>query len=321
MLDKLKYIARAYSQIHVPDGSPNVFLFSTPRSGSTWLMELIWSQPGFKFCDEPLNIRDPLVARTLGISDWLHLYHLDALPAIERYFRGFCAGTLKFKNPRPFSRHYRPVTRRIVFKEIHAGHDRINWFRDSFNGRIIYLVRHPIAVSLSREVYATVDALIHSDYRRNFTSEQLRFSRRILESGSKLERGVLAWCLQNAVPLRDATDDWTVVSYEQLVIEPRPVVEYLAQRLQLPDPQRMLRLLHVPSFSERKSDAETRRLLETNPSERHRLVDKWCTRVTESEERCLMEILDRFDLDVYRFGTPLPAERVWISPQVARASQ
>ncbi len=53
---------------HRPGALPNVFIFTTPRSGSTWLMELIWSQPGFRCVNEPLDIRDPLVARSLEIS-------------------------------------------------------------------------------------------------------------------------------------------------------------------------------------------------------------------------------------------------------------
>ena len=68
----------------------------------------------------------------------------------ERYFDDFVAG-LGFTNPNPLRGHYRPITHRIVFKEIHGLADRINWFRDTFNARVVYLVRHPIAVTISSE--------------------------------------------------------------------------------------------------------------------------------------------------------------------------
>jgi hypothetical protein len=170
MLNAIKHIIESISTVHCPDGSPNVFLFSVPRSGSTWLMELIWSQPYFRYCDEPLDLRVPLVRQHLGIAEWGDLYSRDASLPLQDYFQAFCDGRLRFMNFNPIRRYYRPVTHRIVFKIIHGGEDRINWFRDTFDGRIVYLLRHPIAVSLSREVYPRLHAFLSSDYRRHFTS-------------------------------------------------------------------------------------------------------------------------------------------------------
>jgi hypothetical protein len=314
MKKKLGNIIKSKSNIHRPDGSPSVFLFSMPRSGSTWLMELIWTQPGFKSCDEPLNLRSSLVRKNLGISEWKDLYDQDATLAMESYFRAFCDGRLGFMNPSPLRRHYRPLTQRIVFKVIHGGEDRINWFRDAFNSRIVLLLRHPIAVSLSREVYPRLHAFLNSDYRRHLTKDQLDYANRIFDGGTGLERGVLSWCLQNMVPLREACDDWAIVSYEQLVLEPRPVVMHLAHKLNLPEPERMLNHLATPSGVKAKSDAATQEVLGNTANRRSWLVEKWRERVGSSEERRVMEILERFELDAYRWGNLRPAERLWIGP-------
>jgi hypothetical protein len=318
MAQMIRQLVKSIASIHRPDGSPNVFLFSTPRSGSTWLMELIWSQPGFKCCNEPLNLRKPLVRRYLGISEWRELGNQTASTALHRYFQGFCEGRLRFMNPNPFRRYYRPVTRRIVFKIIHGGEDRLNWFRDTFNGRIVYLLRHPIPVSLSREAYPHLEAFLSSDYQRHFTDEQLRYARKVVASGTKLERGVLAWCLQNAIPLREATADWAIVSYEQMVREPQPVIAYLADKLALPKPARMLRQLSVPSSSKGKSDQATQAVLDNNAASRAVLVEKWRNHVREADEYRAMEILPRFHLDAYRAGEVLPADSLWIKPRASR---
>ena len=315
MFKRIRRTIRLMSNIHRPDGSPNVFLLSTPRSGSTWLMELIWSQPYFKSCNEPLNLRIPLVQEHLGITEWQDLYNDSASRLLEDYFQAFCDGRLRFKNTSPRHEFYRPITHRAVFKIIHGGEDRMHWFRDRFNGRIVYLIRHPIAVSLSREVYPRLHAFLSSDYRRHFTSDQLEYAHRILDTGSKLEQGVLSWCLQNAVSLRQATADWAIVSYEQMVLDPRPVVAYLADRLELPKPERMMDRLAVPSAVKAKSDKETQSVLESGTGTRSWLVEKWRKQVDESQERRAMEILERFQLDVYRCGDLLPADRVWIRRQ------
>ena len=68
MREWMSLALRSVSNRHRPGTRPNVFVFTTPRSGSTWLMELIQTQPHFKQCSEPLNLRMPGIARRLGIS-------------------------------------------------------------------------------------------------------------------------------------------------------------------------------------------------------------------------------------------------------------
>lgn len=313
MIKAAKRTLKALSSVHVPDGRPNVFLYSTPRSGSTWLMELIWSQPGFKTCNQPLYLEVPSVRRRLGIDDWTELYRRDALPGIERYLARICAGRIGFTNPNPLRRYYRPITRRIVFKEIHASADVADLARERLNCRVVYLIRHPIAVTISTERWPTLPAMLASDHRRHFRRAELARAERIVERGDRLERGVLAWCLQNAVPLRMAGEDWAVVTYEQLVLDPLPVIAELARKLDLPRPDRMVRRLPVPSVNVRfKSTEETRRLLtQGGPGTRPHLVEKWRRVVDARDEARAMAVLEVFGLDAYRLGDVLPAERLW----------
>lgn len=300
-----KNAIKTVTNLHRPEGQQNIFLFSTPRSGSTWLMELIWSQPGFKACNEPLDLRNPMVRKYSGITNWLELYSQEANPALYQYFQALCNGYLHAMDPVPFRRFYRPVTNRIIFKIINGGEDRINWFQDTFNGQIVYLIRHPIAVSLSREYLPRVQVQLESDYRRHFSIEQIKFAQRILENGSKLEQGVLAWCLENAVPLRMASDDWLIIAYEDLVVAPQPLITQIAERLALPEPVQMLSRLAIPSAVKAKSNPETQQALERRTN-RQWLAEKWRSHVSKREECQVMEILTHFQLDVYQAGELLP---------------
>ena len=131
---QLKYnlynLFRASTSIHRPGKLPHVFLFTTPRSGSTWLMELIWSQPGFKAVNEPFDLRVSLVRKHLGIDTWEELQNDTSLPLVQRYIEGYCANKIHTTEPAPWlNRYYKPITRRIVFKVIHGGENRLNWFR------------------------------------------------------------------------------------------------------------------------------------------------------------------------------------------------
>ncbi|MEM9173612.1 MAG: hypothetical protein AAGC67_00110 [Myxococcota bacterium] len=290
-------------------------IFTTPRSGSTWLMELVTSQPGFKHCNEPLNLRHPDVRRGIGLGDWPALYSREADARVEAYFTDLASGRLKTLNPSPRDRTHRFRTTRTVFKVLHGGEERIQRIADAVNGRVIVLLRHPIPVSLSREVLPRLETFLESDFAGFFDEGERVYARRILSEGTTLDRGVLDWTLQNAVPLRAREPDWLFVTYEQLVLDPRPILDRLVEHLALADPARLYNGLDVPSHTVKKSDAETSELLHGNVDEEKRareLVGRWRRRVDAGEEARAMAVLERFGVDVYRAGRVLPTDAYWI---------
>lgn len=330
-MDTLRRIintVKMYSTIHFPDGSPNIFLFSMPRSGSTWLMEMIYTQPGFKWCREPFNLREPVVQDRLGIDDWKELYMLRSEDKVQRYIDAICTGKLRdyrFNYPRPFGKQYRFITRQTIFKILHFGEDRINWFRDTFNGQVVYLIRHPIPVTLSRKELPRLHARLVSDFRRHFTTSQLNFANQIIENGNRFEQGILDWCLQNMVPMRDMTDDWTLISYEQLVLDVDPIIQLLCSRLNLPDPERMREQWGMPSGSViRQSDNATQITLNQKRTDESKswLVEKWRTKITPEQEMKTSEVLAVFGLDTYySYGSALPSKKLWIDSEYISRGQ
>ncbi|WNJ19754.1 sulfotransferase domain-containing protein [Pontibacter sp. G13] len=315
---------RTYSNIHIQGDKPNIFLFSTPRSGSTWLKELLYTQPGMKYFNEPFNIRTEHIRKYLKVEDWADLYEPETLPRIQSYLNAIVTGKKEvgFRNAFPFKDNYRLITKRIVFKVLHACEDRINFIRDEVGGKMLVLLRHPIPVSLSREYYPRLEAFLDTAYNRHFTDEQLAFARNIVQNGSKLEKGVLSWCLQNMVPLRDRQDDWVVLTYEQLTLNPAPIIDLLCDVLELDDPEKVKANLNKPSGSTHKSDKATQERLKaakkTGDDDRTWMVEKWRKKVNEEEEAHLMEILKVFDIDAYEAGSFLPNQKYWIDYQPAK---
>lgn len=310
-------LVKAFANRHRPGPRPNVFVVTTPRSGSTWLMELIWSQPGFKCCDEPLNLRRPAVRRATGIDSWHEMESQAGAAKIDRYFHAICSGRLHSADALPFrSKYYRFHTDRIVFKLLHGGESRIGELAAACNARVVVLLRHPIAVSLSREVFPRLEAFRTGEVAARFSSEQLELADRVMASGSTLEKGVLAWCFENALALQGQERDWTVISYEQLVLDPEPVVAQLVERLELTDQALILSRLTEAAGNKGKSDETTRQLLAEQAAgrlvQRQALVEKWRARVTPEQETAAMSLLAAFGLDAYRAGHLLPAERYWV---------
>ncbi len=70
----------------------NVFIFSTARSGTTWLAEIIATQGRFKIVNEPFNLRWPVKREALGLNDWEELLYPENRRAIKNYIESLVSG-------------------------------------------------------------------------------------------------------------------------------------------------------------------------------------------------------------------------------------
>ena len=303
---KLQTTLKSLMHQHVLRDKPSVVVFSSPRGGSTWISELIASLPGFWPVEEPFNLRKPVPARELCLSSYADLYAASNLDKVESYYREVIAGRVPEFKLRPGQPHYRPITHRLVIKQNQALLNRIDWFEQTFGIKSVHLIRHPIAVALSREVFPLLPDFHRCELREAFTAEQLVLADRLIESGSHLEQGVLAWCLHHGPALWQSQSSWLLISYEECVVRPDQVLESLANFLNEPDAvERMRRNLSRPSKVMGKSDAETQEMVASEEG-RANIVSKWRKKVAPEEEAHLLGILRQFDLDTYVVDEDLP---------------
>ena len=313
-VNRWKWRIKRYSNIHIQAAKPNVFVFSTARSGSTWLMEIIASERGIKFISEPLYLAQFREGGPLPSSWEFLLPHAQREPALENYFRQLLENRLGVGSPAPFSRFHRFVSRRIVVKDLRC-HDLMNWFEERFQFQIVYLIRHPLPTALSRKSYARLPLFLSNDiYCERFLTPELRaYGWSILDRGTELEKKVLDWCLQNLPPLKFLDRSrWLCLHYEDVVLEPAATIDRLADFLGLVDKEKMRRQANVASRSTSSSEPETQRFLAQAPSDHDRLylINRWRSKVSREEEGRAFEILRRFEIDLYEPDEDLPANRL-----------
>ena len=310
---QLKRWLRALTTYHRPDGSPPVFLFSNARSGSSWLMELIATQPGVRFVDEPLSPAQFSVPGAPLPPTWDFLLpHPEREERLGPYFDDLLAGRCSIGAPSLFSKFYRPYTWRIVLKILRC-HDLMNWFEQRYHGRVVYLLRHPIPTNLSRTVYPRLSLFLDNDEycHRYLTADQREFGRQVLSRGSELEKKVLDWALQNLPPLRFLDrQGWLCLHYEDLVLDAKPELERMASHLELPHVKRMLKRATVPSQTIRISERRTQQHFAEGGYDRSFLLRRWRERVSEAEEQRVFELLSVYGLNEYARGEDLPVRRV-----------
>jgi hypothetical protein len=155
-----------------------------------------------------------------------------------------------------------------------------------------------------------------TEFRRFFTEKQITFGTRLLNGENKFARAILDWCMQNSVALRSRTDEWVMATYEQLVVDPLPLIQQIVERLELPEPNRIISRLKVPSQSTALSDKDTRQVLGTsrNYNQQQWLVEKWRESITDHDLMLAAEILETFGLDrIYSVSDSRPNAAYWVS--------
>lgn len=307
----IKNINESIAPIYIKGKEKNIFLFSTPRSGSTWLLELLVREKGMSYCFEPFDIRSPVVKKKLsklGVYSWNDIYAQNSETVLHNY-KVLQNSYIKGRNPMPLelkrwktgllSKEYRFLSNRIVFKILHAFEDKIDWIKDNFDGQILYLIRHPIPVSLSRTVAPRINTFLDSDYSNHFSSDILKESKKILKKGDLLERKVLSWCFQNAVPLKNLKKSWTLLTFEELKTEPEKVINHLSYRLNLKSKDAIKKNINITSktMGINKKDFD---YLNTDVSKNG--IDKWRNQISVDKEKILMDIVNLFGIDIYSFG-------------------
>ena len=213
--------------IHRQGVLPDIFIFSAPRTGSTFLMELLSAQPGMKVHNEPFSMNFPNVQRELGVDNWRDA---TIMPNREEVYRRYVedrrAGRISDMLVPFWSRGGQFFTTRNTFKILHAAEDMIPWFEKTFNGAIVLLIRHPIPTVQSHAKHPRLDYFLQQPGMRDqLAPEHLSFAETVLKSDDQFARGVLDWCLQYYPAFANGVaDSWTVISYEDLAVNAEAAV-------------------------------------------------------------------------------------------------
>jgi hypothetical protein len=311
---RARLLVKSWSNFHRPGPLPDVFLFATPRSGSTWLMEIIASQPGFKYYDEPLNPRRENVQYGGLFPDFESLMpEAGNDDRIIEYFRGMQQGQHRYMNPPPLRRHHRLLTNRVVFK-IHEVDHLARRIAADCGGDLLYLIRHPISNSISRTVQPRLQLFLASPYYAQLVGDEkrLREIRAIALNGTSFQRAITSWCFENLSLLRFPTERQITITYEEMVLNPEKSADFLMRRLALPERDALLAAFERPSFNIKMSRAETIAAMQSEDAARKRafLVTKWLAMVSEQHYSQAEYLLAVFGIGGYDVRKPLANREV-----------
>jgi len=214
------------------DPARAALVLGSGRGGTTWLAEALARQHGGRLVFEPFH---PVLGCFAGEAR-LFADPAESEAALADSVRRVLSGRVRG----PYIDHVllARLPRCRVIKDVHAT-NLLPWLRDHRPATpIVFVVRHPIAASLSRlrsdAFYGLGDYVTTSagraDAERSPVAAWLPRYDRWREHGEPLVRLVAEWCLENAYPLgREHDPGVALVFYESAVLDPEAELVRLAE--------------------------------------------------------------------------------------------
>jgi hypothetical protein len=293
-----------------------ICLYASRRSGSTLLMQIISSNSGVMFSDQPFGMYSISSANINRLP--VFAYSQIACPdedeaaILHNYLQRLINGQIRANTPWKFwSRDFHFFNDRICLK-ITDAKAMIDWIDQQFDVNTVVLTRHPIAqvLSVANNHWLTTGKglLKNADFVEQWLTDELEaMCWDLYRCGTELEGRIVDWALENLVPLAllGERPDWLFVSYEDLIVHTPAVIDHLAGELQLDDRRAMTRQAVRPSRSVRGASSRERQQLISQRNQ-DRLVDWWRAKISADELAACFRILDRFGIDLYCPDASLP---------------
>jgi hypothetical protein len=277
------------------DPLKSILLSSSPRSGSTWVAELINHRNGYRYLFEPMHQARVPAFRSFG--DGKYLRPTDEYPEHGRPIRAVMTGKVRGRWIDQFNR--RLVSRSRLIKVIRANL-LLGWIARQFpRTKIVLLIRHPCAVALSIQRQGWTPRLDWFLRQPELVEDHLRpFQDELAHVTDPFQKLVASWCIEHWVAIHQLhRRDAHCLFYEHLCREPEAEVRRLFAYLQQPFDPRVLRVVRRPS-------AVTHRLSALRQG--GDVVADWRRRIDDTQLDAALRMLRLFRLDRLYSAEPMP---------------
>lgn len=317
-------IRRAFDSIlRRSSADGDIFIFTMPRSGMTWLLEM------FNTLDYSRCVQEPMTSAWIPeMSGYFkpgrHYIFPDSqeLTGITNYLRDIQNNRI-FRMGYNFRRGRKLRTNLNVIALARVS-NLAPYLESTLGVRPLAFVRHPIANSLSRYRnswhliprfgekgwHQFIDVYLESDEfcRNHLPGNLAEFCWRVRKEGEDLERYVLSWSLDNIVLLNEVrSKPWLLVCYEDLVLKPEWVIQQITDHFKLRGTDAMTSRVGIPSRSSHLSLKDTVDAIR-DPAMADQIVSRWRQQVDATLVSKCFNILEAFEITLYTTDSDNPNE-------------
>lgn len=269
----------------------SVLLLGSGRSGTTWVTEILNAEGRYRVVFEPFfpahNPQWPLSRPFVAAGAEAPHLHDGALAALS--------GTLRSKEVDAHNTVLRP-THRLV-KAIRANLC-LEWLARSFpEVRLVFLIRHPLAVARSRMLMGWGSGLDKLMAQPELVAHLGPLADRLASEPDPFLQQVLLWCVENRIAAEQLPQRAHALHYESLCTEPLREATRLFESLELPVPAKLGESIARPSALSRDHSAV---------SMGSRPVDAWVGQVESSVVEAAIDHVTAFGLGHLYSEDPFP---------------
>jgi len=293
-----------------------IFLYASRRSGSTYLMELIYANKGITFSDQPFGLYSATSANInkLPIFEYSQIVNPDESEKkiLKEYIYNIINGNYPVNAPwNILESSYSLFSDRIVCK-ITDAKCLIEWFSENYTIDTVVMTRHPVSQALSvgrnNWLYTGQGFIRNRSYVEEYlTKDQVSFCNNIYFKGTDIEKRVLDWSLENIPLIKKLQDhpEWHYISYENLVNDPVNVINQFSTCIKLMDLKKMKKKINKPSKSTKKSSTiHTKKLI--RGGETSSMLYNWLNKLSEKEIDQCFNVLKYLEIDLYNKKSIFP---------------
>ena len=264
----------------------------SPRSGTTWLAEMLGTMPGSAILFEPLHPDRVADVRAAGMGWRTYRAPGAAWPAGEQLFERILRGELRTAwTLSQVPRYGLYPVRRWIVKFVRANL-LLGWLTQRFPiPPPVLLLRHPCAV-VSSQLRAKWWKSVPKPPRNDLLFADYPQLLPLLDGFSTFEERLAArWCLDTIVPLSLAQPyPFQLVAYEQLLADPARELRRICDRWRVEMPDTGVRRHREPSRSASRDWFER---------EGYDPLSEWTRALSAEQVERILRVVTAFGLDFY----------------------
>jgi len=280
----------------------NHYIFSDPRGGSTWLMEMIQLITQDPVIMEPLGLglkNSPFKALNFGWRQ--HIPEHEEWKEAKEAFDSLFSGKILNNNVLNHSTLAEVLKSKNLLFKICRGNALLPWLSRNYDFcfKPIYLIRHPFAVVNSQLKHGAWNGAFSkftipdTPYNAIYKEHEAFLS----TITTKEEVLVAQWCLSNIVPLNHSGNNinWITINYEDLVLNPERNIKRVLFSWSLD---------FDPSLIDFQQNSSTTK--DDSPESTIKRISIWQEQLTKSQIDKMSRVLDYFQIDVYSKNRAMP---------------
>lgn len=215
-------------------------VFSDPRGGSTWLMEIVKQITNKPVLWEPLHVRKVKELNKIGFGWRQYIPENGEWKAAKLFFNKLFKGKVinNWIMQQTTKQELQDADQFII--KFCRGNALLPYLTNQFNFKYkpILMVRHPFAVVASQ--------LKHGGWKNtstHFEIPNLLYNNHYKDHDvflnslqTKVETLTATWCLTNQIPLGHPKNNkaWITITYEELLVYPEATIKRVLEQWQLP---------------------------------------------------------------------------------------